>query len=326
MRDNENMIAGLFSGEYVKGFHASPGILAVLEGDFNQLPEHPSHNDWQALALMINGYDLSEKLGLGNLLDFLSEHCLPQYFESGRLPDRSIELWLFLLGMQRAEKWSDRPLEGLYKKAEYDIYEKLRKSLSDPKGVKKMIKSLDESSYESYRNNLIHRYWVYQEKYFHPWDEYFDRENNNYQRPPVFLDAQKNIIIDPDSTEADNEPLFKIIDKSEHHRWFHSMNSSQALALSIFGNLRLSNQLGILSNLMCDEGSPIFETENFVPVQIEMEKKINYLGERRSTSVDVFLSGDYQIAIECKFTEQEVGPCYHPRIAKGKPERKMPYI
>lgn len=49
-----------------------------------------------------------------------------------------------------------------------------------------------------------------------------------------------------------------------------------------------------------------------------MEKKINYLGERRSTSVDVFFTGDFQISIECKFTEQEVGPCYHPRIAKGK--------
>lgn len=77
MRAKENKIVGLISDEYVKGFHASPGILAVLEWDFSLLPEHPSHNDWQALALMIDGYGLSDKLGLGTLEYFVLELCLP---------------------------------------------------------------------------------------------------------------------------------------------------------------------------------------------------------------------------------------------------------
>lgn len=221
------------------------------------------------------------------------------------------------MGLQRAEKWSG-PLEGQEKKAAFVIYEKLRKLLSGPKGVKNMMMSLDDSNYGSYRNNLIHRYWRYQE--INSLDNYLDCENNDYQRPPVFCmnEAHRNIIINPDSTESENKKLFLLINNREHHKWYRSMNSSQALALGVFGNLHQSNQLGILSDLMCDEGLPMFETVNILPENFEMEKKINYLGERRSTSVDVFLSGDYQIAIECKFTEEEVGPCSHLRIDKEK--------
>ena len=45
-----------------------------------------------------------------------------------------------------------------------------------------------------------------------------------------------------------------------------------------------------------------------------MEYKVNYLGEPRSTSLDGYISGDYRIAIECKFTEAEVGTCSRPRL------------
>jgi len=51
-----------------------------------------------------------------------------------------------------------------------------------------------------------------------------------------------------------------------------------------------------------------------------MEKKITYLGEPRSTRLDAFLSGEHQVAIECKFTEFDVGPCSHPRQKKGSSE------
>jgi hypothetical protein len=47
-----------------------------------------------------------------------------------------------------------------------------------------------------------------------------------------------------------------------------------------------------------------------------MEHKIDYLGEPRQSSIDGFISGDYQIAIEFKFTESEVGTCLRPRLAK----------
>ena len=46
----------------------------------------------------------------------------------------------------------------------------------------------------------------------------------------------------------------------------------------------------------------------------EMEHKINYLDEPRRTSLDGYICGDYRVAIECKFTEAEVGPCSRPKL------------
>jgi len=45
-----------------------------------------------------------------------------------------------------------------------------------------------------------------------------------------------------------------------------------------------------------------------------MEHNIDFLGEPRQTSLDGYISGIYQIAIECKFTEPEVGTCSRPQI------------
>ena len=43
-----------------------------------------------------------------------------------------------------------------------------------------------------------------------------------------------------------------------------------------------------------------------------MEFKIDYLGEPRRTSLDGYIGGNYRVAIECKFTETEVGTCSRP--------------
>ena len=45
-----------------------------------------------------------------------------------------------------------------------------------------------------------------------------------------------------------------------------------------------------------------------------MEHKIDYLGERRRTSLDEYISGNYRVAIECKFTEAEVATCSRPPL------------
>jgi len=45
-----------------------------------------------------------------------------------------------------------------------------------------------------------------------------------------------------------------------------------------------------------------------------MEYKVNHLGEPRRTSLDGFIAGQYQVAIECKFTEPEVGTCSRPLL------------
>ncbi len=46
-----------------------------------------------------------------------------------------------------------------------------------------------------------------------------------------------------------------------------------------------------------------------------MEHRIDYLGEPRPTSLDGFFAGEYQVAIECKFTEAQVGSCSRPRLS-----------
>ena len=70
-------------------FPIHPGIRAVLKQVFHTLPAHLSDNDWQMLALMIDGYDLSTQLGMGNLGDYFTKQYVPQYLESGILQDKS---------------------------------------------------------------------------------------------------------------------------------------------------------------------------------------------------------------------------------------------
>lgn len=50
-----------------------------------------------------------------------------------------------------------------------------------------------------------------------------------------------------------------------------------------------------------------------------MEYKIKHLNEREPhcTSLEAHIGGDYQLAIECKFTETGVGTCSRPKL---KPE------
>lgn len=180
-----------------------------------------------------------------------------------------------------------------------------------------MDRNLDKSANERFRSSLIHRYWVYQESNFQPWEKYLDRPNNEFRRPPVFLDGRKNIITNPARTPEGMEELFGLIPSGELHQWFCSMNSSQALALSILGNLSVENKLSILSELSDDDGIPLIGKEVTDFQSYKMEHKIDYFHESRRTSLDGFIPGDYQIAIECKFTEQEVGTCSRPRLSRS---------
>ncbi|TET51218.1 MAG: hypothetical protein E3J64_07250 [Anaerolineales bacterium] len=48
-----------------------------------------------------------------------------------------------------------------------------------------------------------------------------------------------------------------------------------------------------------------------------MEYHVDCLGEPRPTSLDGYFDGDYRVAIECKFTETDVGSCSRPRLKPG---------
>lgn len=179
-----------------------------------------------------------------------------------------------------------------------------------------MLRAEKISKMTRYKEELVSRYWAYQRLFFPQIETYFERPFAPDGRPPVFLihQARHNVITNPDATTEELSQLSSLVPSRERHKWFRSMNSSQAIAQSVLGNLAIYNNLTCLTEITDDEGEPLFgkaqvETGNFV-----MEHKINYLGEPRRTSLDGFISGKYQVAIECKFTEAEVGCCSRPLL------------
>jgi len=167
-----------------------------------------------------------------------------------------------------------------------------------------------------YKADLNHRYWAYQKSQFSNGQSFFERPYTQDRRPPVFVtrEAWRNVIINPVASQQEIDRLLALVPEGERHKWFRSMNSSQALAQSILGNLVIHDFLHCLSELKDDEGLELFGKAQISSDNFAMEYKIDYLGEPRRTSLDGYISGDYQIAIECKFTEEEVGTCSRPRL------------
>ncbi len=169
-----------------------------------------------------------------------------------------------------------------------------------------------------YKSELNQRYWEYQKSYFSNLEKFFDCPYANNGRPPVFIrsEAWRNVIINPDANCDEKNELLCLIPKGERHKWFGSMNSSQALAQSVFGNLAVYGFLLCLAELKSDENLELFGKAQVLLDNFKMEHKIKHLGEPRSTSLDGYISGDYQVAIECKFTEAEVGTCSRSRLSR----------
>jgi hypothetical protein len=167
-----------------------------------------------------------------------------------------------------------------------------------------------------YKADLFHRYWEYQRVKFPEAESYFERSYAPDGRPPVFLphQARQNVISKPGAAQEELDRLFHLFPSGEQHKWFRSMNSSQALALSILGNLAIYNHLDCLVELEADEGVSLFGKASLVGKNLKMEFKVKNLGEKQSTSLDGHISGQYPVAIECKFTEAEVGSCSRPKL------------
>ena len=174
------------------------------------------------------------------------------------------------------------------------------------------------SNLETYKADLNLRYWQYQKTRFPDWENLFDRPQAQDLRPPVFKvsEAWRNVIIKPDAEQHEKDRLLAMVPNHERHKWFRSMNSSQALAQSVFGNLALYGYLDILSKLQDQDGCGLFDGAYLHAENFAMEYKVDYLGEPRHTSIDCYFGGDYRIAIECKFTEAEVGTCSRPRLTR----------
>jgi hypothetical protein len=175
------------------------------------------------------------------------------------------------------------------------------------------------TTYTKYRNNLISRYWDYQEERFPEWEKHLDHPKGLYDRPPVFKKDKSwhNVLDKPNSTQEQIDKLISLMPKSEIHKWFRSMNSSQALGLSIFGNLISHNVIKKLSNLEDDQGETLFKDIQLPPNKFRFEYKINYLGEPKPTSVDGLILDKKKIALEFKFIEKEIGTCSRTKISKS---------
>ncbi len=167
-----------------------------------------------------------------------------------------------------------------------------------------------------FQTDLNRRYWDYVKRIFPDGQNLFEKADAQDDRPPVFVksEAWRNVIIDPEATPNERKSLLDLVPDKDRHRWFGSMNSSQALAQSVLGNLVVHDSIHLLSELKDDEDEALLGERRVSRDSFEMEHEITHLGESRSTSLDGFFSGEYQIAIECKFTEQEIGTCSRPRI------------
>jgi len=168
----------------------------------------------------------------------------------------------------------------------------------------------------NFKKELNDRFCNYKKIFLQSEPNLFERQFAPDGRPPVFTrnEAWRNVLIDPDSRKRETEKLLALIPNGERHKWFGSMTSSQALAQSVLGNLAIDNSLQLLSDLNSDEGLPLLGKARISSESFSMEHKIDFLDEPRQTSLDGYFSGDYQIAIECKFTEPEVGTCSRPGI------------
>jgi hypothetical protein len=136
--------------------------------------------------------------------------------------------------------------------------------------------------------------------------------------PPVFAAdaAADNVLFAEGDPPEVKEAVLRLM--PTQHRWFRSMSSSQALALSVFGNLLVRGKLGRLSGLTGDDGRPLFGNPGDSHAEVRLEHDIGRrLGERRATSIDLWIGGARSVAVECKLTEVEVGACSRPRLTRA---------
>lgn len=173
-----------------------------------------------------------------------------------------------------------------------------------------------DMSYSSYRKGLISRFWDYQGRRFNNWQDYFDAPKQSKARPPVFLKeaSNNNVFLSPTASSVINQHVINTIPLSGRHRWFRSMTSSQALAQSVLGNLKVYNQLHHLAELKDDSGLLVFENASFDKDTLIMEHSVKHLNEPRPTSLDAIFNGDYRIAVECKLSEQKIGACSRTKL------------
>lgn len=147
-----------------------------------------------------------------------------------------------------------------------------------------------------YKRAMLDRFMCYRSTRFGNRDDLFDpRRHHVFQRD----NAHYNLF-DP--------ALDRWLPHVRRHRWFTSMGSSQALAVSVFGLVLDRGDLSLLCEVLDELGLLL---PGFVPAgEPEFDYKVKSLHEPRPTQVDLFLPGQSgNIAIECKLWEDRLSPC-----------------
>lgn len=186
--------------------------------------------------------------------------------------------------------------------------------------------------YDAYISGLRARFWQYRQEVFEELDHHFDRViSSGHDRMPVFkrVHEDENVLVGPGASREEQQAVRIALPPRKRHRHFASMRSSQALAQTVFANLKVGTSLECLLEVQ-DERGPLFPVVD--GQLLSMEHEIEYLGEqyRGRTSVDVMFRGAYRVAVECKLAEDVIGRCSRPNLdpddsewCNGNYERQM---
>jgi hypothetical protein len=131
--------------------------------------------------------------------------------------------------------------------------------------------------------------------------------------------ASANLLIPPFANEEQRDRIVGMIRTSQRHRHFGSMQSSQAIAQSVFGTIAAFDCLPLLANVLAEDRRQAFSSV-LDKITLHMEREIYSLREPRPTSIDVWLEGPYRVAVECKLGEVEFGTCSRTRLKADKAE------
>ena len=138
---------------------------------------------------------------------------------------------------------------------------------------------------------------------------------------PVVFDRDHvaaNLLIPPAASAQDRQRIIDLIAPAQRHRHFGSMQSSQALAQSVFGIIKILNWLPLMSAIVAEDGRAAFGP-NLDELKLELEKVTQTLGEPSGTSIDVWFEGPYRVAVECKLSEVNFGTCSRTRLRPHQP-------
>jgi hypothetical protein len=152
-------------------------------------------------------------------------------------------------------------------------------------------------SYNDYKQTMLRRFIAYRRKHYPLEYDLFDPHRQHvFKTEHAFCN-----LFTPG--------LDRLLPKDRRHRWFGSMGSSQAPAVSVFGTMMKRGGLSLLNEIPDEHSRPLLP--GFVLAgQPEFDYRVTTLNEPRPTQVDLFLPGQHgHMAIECKLWERKLSPC-----------------